>query len=41
MELKNQILKLLKEDWEFRKEVKYILEIDDIENEINNMKLKK
>ena len=40
MKLKNEIIKLLKDDLGFRNEVKQILEIDEIEDEISNMKFR-
>jgi len=40
MKLKSEIIKLLKEDWDFRKEVKHILEIDEIEDEISDIKFR-
>lgn len=38
MDLKKEFLKLLKEDVEFRNEVKYLLDLDDIEREIEGLK---
>lgn len=36
MELKKEFLKLLREDVEFRNEVEYLLNIDDIERELQS-----
>lgn len=45
MELKTEIIKLCKEDSNFRSELKYLLDIDDIETELeyqkNSLKMNK
>lgn len=40
MEIKKEIIKLLKEDLEFRNEMKYILNITEIENELEDIEIK-
>lgn len=37
MELKKEILKLLKEDSEFRNEVKFLLDVDDLERRVDSI----
>lgn len=39
MEIKKEIIKLLKEDIEFRNEIKYILNITEIENELEDIEI--
>lgn len=38
MKLKKEILKLCREDLNFKNEIKYLLEIDDIEDEMIKIK---
>lgn len=40
IELKKEFLKLLREDTEFRNEVKYLLDVDDLDRRVDSIENK-